>query len=124
MNNIPQISDAEWQVMRILWENSPMTAMEVIKQLEETKNWKPKTIKTLLRRLVDKKAITYTVEGRTYCYRTLVKENECIRAETESFLEKVFNGSLNLLVESFVREKRLTDEELQNLKKILEENEK
>ena len=124
MKNIPQISDSEWQVMKILWEGSPMTAMEVIKQLEDSRDWKPKTVKTLLRRLVDKKAIDYTVEGRTYCYKTLVKENECVRAETESFLGKVFNGSLNLLVESFIKEERLTHEELQELKKILEKSEK
>lgn len=124
MSKIPQISDAEWHVMKILWNNSPMTAMNVIKRLDESKNWKPKTVKTLLRRLVDKKAIDYIIEGRTYCYRPLVKENECVKAETQSFLEKVFNGSLKLLVESFIKEGRLSPEELQSLKKILENNEK
>ena len=120
MKNIPQISDAEWQVMKILWENSPMTAMDVIKKLENSADWKPKTIKTLLRRLVDKKAITYTVQNRAYVYQPIVNENDCVKAETESFLQKVYNGSLNLLVQNFIEEQKLTKTELDKLKKIIE----
>ncbi|NLO41396.1 MAG: BlaI/MecI/CopY family transcriptional regulator [Ruminiclostridium sp.] len=124
MKSIPQISDAEWHVMKVLWEGSPMTAMDVIKQLGDSQSWKPKTVKTLLRRLVDKKAIAFTVEGRTYRYHTLIKENECIRSETESFLKKVFDGSFNLLVKNFIKQESLSSDEILELKKILEDNEK
>jgi BlaI family transcriptional regulator, penicillinase repressor len=104
MKNVPQISDAEWQVMKILWEDSPLTAMEVIGRLENSTNWKPKTVKTLLRRLSDKNAISYTIENRAYFYCPIVRESDCVKAETESFLKRVYNGSFNMLVQNFVEE--------------------
>lgn len=122
MKNVPQISDAEWQVMKVLWQSSPMTAKEVYKELEEDTEWKAKTVKTLLRRLVDKKAIDYTVDNRTYIYHPIVKERECIKAETESFLQKVANGSFNLLVQNFIKEHKLSQKDLDELKEIIENN--
>jgi len=122
MANIPQISDAEWQVMKVLWENKPMTAMEVYKKLESNTEWKSKTVKTLLRRLVDKKAIDYTVDNRTYIYTPIVKESECIKAETESLLQKVANGSFNLLVQNFIKEQSLSQKDLDELKEIIDKN--
>ncbi|MBS4537005.1 BlaI/MecI/CopY family transcriptional regulator [Clostridium sp. D2Q-11] len=122
MKDIPQISDAEWQVMKVLWENKPMTAMEVYKELESNTEWKSKTVKTLLRRLVDKKAIDYIVDNRTYIYTPIVKESECIKAETESLLQKVANGSFNLLVQNFIKEQSLSQKDLDELKEIIDKN--
>ena len=121
MKNIPQISDAEWVVMKVLWNKSPLGSSDVINELKETTDWKPKTIKTLLSRLVIKNALSYTVGSRGYLYYPLVPENECAKEETKSFLGRVYNGSLNLLVKNFIENKQLSAEEIEGLKKLLED---
>ena len=124
MRTLPKISDTEWQVMKILWANEPLTANEVIKKIEGLTSWKPKTVKTLLGRLVKKNAISFDKDGRTYVYYPLVSENECVKAESHSFLEKVFSGALNVMFANFLEEKQLSKEEIAELKHILEQKEK
>ena len=121
MQKLPQISEAEWQVMKVLWDKSPLRANEVVEKLKSTTDWKPKTIKTLLTRLVKKKALAYKEEKNAYLYYPLVSENECAKEETKTFINRVYDGSLNLLVKSFVEEQRLSGEEIEELKKILED---
>ncbi|HWQ40607.1 MAG TPA: BlaI/MecI/CopY family transcriptional regulator [Desulfosporosinus sp.] len=121
MQNIPQISDAEWLVMKVLWNESPLGSSDVINELKGTTDWKPKTIKTLLSRLVIKKALSYEVGSRGYLYYPLVSENECAKEEARSFLGRVYNGSLNLLVKNFIENKELSAEEIEELKKFLED---
>ncbi len=124
MKILPQISDTEWQIMKILWAGQPLTANEVIKKIEGLTSWKPKTVKTLLGRLVKKNAISFDKDGRTYVYYPLVSENECVKAESHSFLEKVFSGALNVMFANFLEEKQLSKEEIAELKDILERKEK
>ena len=69
MPTIPTISDAEWEVMAVLWTTSPLTANEVVDRLEGRKTWSPRTVKTLLNRLVNKKALAYETRGNRYLYR-------------------------------------------------------
>lgn len=121
MKSTPQISDAEWVVMKVLWNESPLGSSDVINELKETTDWKPKTIKTLLSRLVIKNALSYTVGSRGYLYYPLVHENECAKEEAKSFLGRVYNGSLNLLVKNFIENKELSTEEIDELKKLLED---
>ena len=123
MKDFPQISDAEWRVMQVIWGSSPITANEVIEQLENNSDWKPKTVKTLIRRLVDKKVLGFQKEGKAYLYYPLVSENEGIRVESENFLKKVFNGSLNLMLANFIDEQRLSEEEIKELKRIIDDRE-
>ncbi|MDD3365614.1 MAG: BlaI/MecI/CopY family transcriptional regulator [Syntrophomonas sp.] len=120
MKEFSQISDAEWQVMQVIWGNSPITANEVIAQLDNNTDWKPKTIKTLIGRLVDKKVLGFHKEGKAYLYYPMVSENEGIRVESETFLKKVFNGSLNLMLANFIDEQRLSEEDIKELKRIID----
>ena len=120
MKEIPDISDTEWQVMKILWEESPLTAGQVIERLAGKVNWKPKTVKTLLGRLVKKLALGFTEDNRLYRYYPLVNEAECVKAESKSFLEKVYNGSLNVMLANFLEAEELSPEEIEELVKILE----
>ncbi|MBP2633411.1 MAG: transcriptional repressor, CopY family [Firmicutes bacterium] len=124
MKTLPQISATEWQVMKILWANEPLTANEVIQKIEGLTSWKPKTVKTLLGRLVKKNAIAFDKDGRAYVYYPLVAEEDCVKAESRSFLEKVFSGSLNVMFANFLEEKQLSKEEIAELKHILEQKEK
>ncbi|MHB8074044.1 BlaI/MecI/CopY family transcriptional regulator [Desulfosporosinus fructosivorans] len=121
MQDIPQISDAEWLVMKVLWKESPLGSSDVINELKGTTEWKPKTIKTLLSRLVTKNALSYDIGSRGYSYFPLVSENECAKEETKSFLGRVYNGSLNLLVKNFIENKELSVEEIEELKNLLED---
>ena len=124
MKNLPQISDTEWQVMKVLWANEPLTANQVVKELEGVMPWKPKTVKTMLGRLVKKRAIAFNMDGREYVYYPVVAEAECIKAESQSFLEKVFSGALNVMFASFLEEQDLSKEEIAELKRILEQKDK
>lgn len=118
---IPQISDTEWQVMKVVWANSPVSANQVIEALEGNINWKPKTIKTLLGRLVKKKALGFYKEGREYIYFSLVTEKECIQAESKSFLKKIYGGAFSVMLANFLEEEKLSKHEINELKKILDE---
>jgi BlaI family transcriptional regulator, penicillinase repressor len=117
---LPQISDAEWPVMKVVWNHPPVTANQVVAALERQTSWKPKTIQTLLRRLVDKGALTFEKQGRQHLFRPLVQERDCIRAESRSFVQRVFGGRPASLLACFLEEERLTPKEIEELKRLLE----
>lgn len=121
MPKIPQISEAEWEVMRVLWANAPQTANDVCAALADSSTWSPRTIKTLLNRLVNKGALNYTRQGRVYHYRPAVSESACIRAASRSFLKRVFGGALTPMLAHFLEEERLTVKEIAELRSMLDE---
>jgi BlaI family penicillinase repressor len=107
MKDNPGISEAEWEVMKALWSKAPSTANEVVQFLETNTGWKPNTIKTLISRLVKKKAVGFKEEGRSYLYYPLVSEAECRKAESRSFLNKIYGGSLKPMLVNFLTEEKL-----------------
>jgi BlaI family penicillinase repressor len=117
----PRISETEWEVMRAVWAGHPVTASEVVQRLiAADPSWHPKTAKTLLARLVQKGALDYEPQGRTYIYEPLVAERECVATATDSFLGRVFGGSLKPLLAHFVAARRLTAQDLEELKRLLD----
>jgi BlaI family transcriptional regulator, penicillinase repressor len=117
----PRITETEWEIMKVLWASNPATASEVIDALSKNdRDWHPKTVKTLLGRLVAKKALGYEKAGRAYVYQPLVSEKECAGAASQSFLDRVFGGSLQPLLAHFVERKKLSAREIQELKNILD----
>ena len=125
MSALPRISDTEWEIMRVVWTHHPITANEIVEHLmKEDPTWHPVTAKTLLNRLVKKGALGYDQEGRAYVYRPLVEERECVSSETNSFLDRVFSGSLKTMVSHFVEEKKLTPKQLDELRQFLKDSEK
>lgn len=120
LKEFPRISDAEWKVMKVLWERSPLTSTEIIESLKLDTAWSPKTIHTLISRLVKKKALKVKKESPFYLYYPLITEQKCRRVETESFLQKVYDGSFHLLVANFIKDERLSEEEIEGLKRILD----
>lgn len=115
-----QISDAEWDVMRVLWESEPRTAAEVIQALSPSHNWNHRTVRTLLARLVEKAALTYEVEGSRYLYRSAVSQDACVRQRSQSFLSKVFGGDIGALVTHFVEDAQLSTGEIEELSRLLD----
>lgn len=124
MGDIPKISETEWKVMKIIWSNPYITANEVIDILDDYVEWKPKTVKTLLNRLLNKGAIHFEKKGREYKYYPLVSEDECIKEENKSFLDRVYNGAFKTMIANFIEEQNLTKEDIDDLKKLLEKNNK
>lgn len=121
MKDKPKISDAEWQIMNILWQHSPQTANQVVEKLEKITDWKPKTIKTLINRLVSKKALDFEKQGRQHLYFPLLSQDQCVLAETNSFLTKITTGALKPMLAALVEQNKLTDDEIKELKNLLEE---
>jgi BlaI family transcriptional regulator, penicillinase repressor len=120
----PSISEAEWEVMRAVWAGHPATANEVVERLAGEKDWSPRTIKTMLNRLVKKRALGFTEEGKRYLYRPLVTQEQCVREESRSFLDRVFGGALGPMLNHFVRNEKLSAEEVADLKRLLAKKEK
>lgn len=121
MQQIPRISETEWEIMKVVWRRSPVSAGEILQELQEQDaTWHPKTAKTLLARLVRKGALGFTKEGRAYLYRPLVDEKVCRLAESESFLSRVFGGSLRPFLVHMVEAKKLSRSEIQELRRLLD----
>ncbi|MFF1993144.1 BlaI/MecI/CopY family transcriptional regulator [Bacillus mycoides] len=121
MKNLPKISEAELEVMKVLWSKSPQTANEVIQVLEGQTDWSPKTIRTLLNRLVKKEALSSHQEtGKMYTYSPLVSENEYLQVETKSFLKRFYGAALKPLLVNFLQEEKLSPGEIDELKRILD----
>jgi len=122
MNSIPRISETEWEIMQVLWARGPAGSQEIIDALiARDATWHPKTAKTLINRLVKKQALGYRKVGRAYIYRPLVKEQDCMSAESETFLDRVFGGSLRPMLAHFMEKGKLSRKEIDELKALLEQ---
>ncbi|CAN5549237.1 BlaI/MecI/CopY family transcriptional regulator [soil metagenome] len=116
-----QISDAEWQVMRIIWNRKTATAAEVIAGLSETSGWTHRTIRTLLARLVEKGALATESDGHRYLYRPLLSRGKCIRRECQTFVNKVFGGDAAELLAHFARSAAMSPAQVEELKRMLDD---
>jgi BlaI family penicillinase repressor len=124
MLSLPNISKSEWLIMKIVWAKKQATANDVIDSLADTVSWKPKTVMTLLKRLVDKGVLGYDKSGRAYLYHPIIEEDDCIKSENRSFLKRVYNGSLKPMLVHLVQDFNLTDKEIEELKNLLDEKSK
>jgi BlaI family penicillinase repressor len=115
-----KISEAEWQVCQELWRHSPQTANEISGLLAESNGWSPRTVRTLINRLVKKNVLGYENQGREYRFFPLIDKDECVAAYTQSFVERVFNGAAGALVAAFIKQQRLSEREIAELKAILD----
>lgn len=116
------ISESEWVVMKILWDDSPKTLPDILNSLKHTA-WSQTTIQTYLARLVKKGALTTKRQGKGYLYFPTISESDCQLIESKSFLNRIYNGSLSQMVKGFVKSGNLSTEELEALKKIIQEQE-
>jgi BlaI family penicillinase repressor len=110
--------------MEIIWQQHPITALEVVQKLGPVRQWQDQTIRTMLRRLIDKGAVTYKVEGKVYHYQPAVSRAQCVRVESQSFLERVFGGAAKPLLVQMVQAADLSPEDIAELKQLLAKKEK
>lgn len=119
MNKPIQISDAEWEIMKVLWQQPGMNASEVTDALAGEKNWHPKTIRTMLNRLTAKGVLKTKIVDKLYRYIPTVSREECISAASTSFLNRVFDGAVTPMVAHFVDKSPLSKEDKEELLNIL-----
>ena len=119
----PKISDAEWRIMKLLWREAPLTANQMMDVLADKTQWSAQTLKTLLSRLVKKGALRTEKQSREFLYFPEITEDECLKAERQSFLGRVYNGAMKPLLTGFLEDQQLSDQEIADLKRILEKKE-
>lgn len=121
---LPNISESEWLIMNKLWEKSPLTAAEIVEKIQREKDLAVTTIKTLLRRLIAKKAVSFTIDpinSKLYYYSPIVEQHDCVLKESRQFLSLYYENDLSKLFANFLEDAQLSDKEIEALKKTLDE---
>jgi BlaI family transcriptional regulator, penicillinase repressor len=119
-----RITEAEWEVMAVVWDRMPVAASTVFEVLERRKQWTLATVRTLLRRLVNKGALEQRAEGKRYIYTARVSMAECARRESDSFLDRVLGRAPSEAILHLVKRAELSKEDIQELRRILRDKEK
>ena len=124
MKYLPQISDAEFEVMDVIWKYAPISTNEITDRLAKTKDWSPKTIYTMLSRLEKKGVIVHEKESRVFAYTPCVRKEDYIEAESRTLANRFFDGAMNQMVVSFLDQKELSAEDLDELQRVLDRKRK
>lgn len=124
MKNLPSISDAEFEVMDVIWKYAPISTNEITDHLSKTKDWSPKTIYTMLSRLEKKGVIVHEKESRVFIYTPCVSKEQYIEAESRALANRFFYGAMSRMVVSFLDQKELSSEDLDELQRILDKKRK
>ena len=113
------ITDAEWDVMQVVWSQGRVSAADVISELAELKGWNHRTVRTLLSRLVDKEILAFEAQGNRYLYKARVTRQRCVRSEGRSFVNKIFGGDVKSMLLHFVDDSDLDAEDIKKLREAL-----
>lgn len=119
MKALPQISEAEFEVMKIVWKHAPINTNEITDRLTKTTKWSPKTIQTLIKRLVTKGALSYEKESRVFVYTPLIDEKEYIGQESHSFLKRYYDGDITAMLSAYIEDDKLSAAEIDTLRSLL-----
>ncbi|MES1973427.1 MAG: BlaI/MecI/CopY family transcriptional regulator [Pseudomonadota bacterium] len=114
-----RISDAEHAVMEVLWDESPLTAQDVVERIPPERDWSANTVKTLLGRLLSKNIIAHQEDGRRYLYRPLVKRGDYVEGESRRLMDRLFGGKLTPLVAHLAERDALTNEDIAEIEALL-----
>lgn len=115
-----ELSEAEWNVMESLWEYSPKVGSQIVTDMAGKTGWSRSTTLTMLRRMTEKKLIACDSNGQMKTYRPLIERETAVKKETENFLNRVYHGSLSMLVNHFAQKQSLSAEEISELHQILD----
>lgn len=117
------LSNSEWVIMEYLWDQAPLTVTQIAKAMEKKTGWAKSTTKTLISRMETKGYLFYENGGKARQYYPAVERSEAVLAETESFLGRLFNGSLGMMVNTLVDQNNLSQREIKELRAILDKME-
>ena len=122
MDRQQAVTQSEWQIMELLWEQ-PRTLMEMVSILADIVGWSKSTVTTMIRRMTDKGLIVYDTDGRTKIFRSAVSRDDVVSRETHSLLDRAYQGSIGLMLSAMVHHKDLTKADIDELYAILKEAE-
>jgi BlaI family transcriptional regulator, penicillinase repressor len=115
------ISEAESQVMEVLWARAPLSADDVVTALSEATDWHEKTIKTLLNRLLRKGALEHERDGRRYLYRPAIRREDYVSQESRTLINRLFGGRVAPMLAHFQQHEKLQPEDIEALRKLLDD---
>ncbi|MFV0395553.1 MAG: BlaI/MecI/CopY family transcriptional regulator [Coprobacillaceae bacterium] len=115
----PQITEAELEIMKVIWDNHPINTNKIVDILSDTIDWSPRTIMTMLSRLEKKKVIAHNKEGRIFVYYPLVNKEQYINVETDRFINKFYDGQVTQIVSNFIENEMLNKDEINELRDLL-----
>ncbi len=118
-----KLTSSEWNILNCLWERSPRTVMQLSNELEQTVGWARSTTITTLHRMEAKGLVRCESAGRGTAYTPLVERDQAVLAETKSFLNRVYQGSVGMMMSAMVRQEGLSLEQIAQLRAILDEAE-
>ncbi|WP_218352504.1 BlaI/MecI/CopY family transcriptional regulator [Alteromonas lipotrueiana] len=127
MNNLPpkpDITDTEFEVLDVIWDDYPVTSSEVVQRLNQDKQWHDKTVKTLLGRLVKKQVLGFEKQQRQYLYHPLIAREDYNKKETTNFVSRLFNGKIAPMVAGFANNNALSKQDVKELKALIDQWEK
>ena len=122
MSNMPRLPDAELEIMKLLWDTGkPLSTNDIVQSFKETRGWSVSTVITLTRRLAKKGFVRTEKKGRSHYFSPQIKEEDYLRRETKTFLEKFHDNSFKSLVATLYSNKDITKEDIEELSSLLEE---
>lgn len=124
MNTLPQISDAEFEVMNVIWKYAPINTNDIVEKVSQNNEWSPKTIQTMISRLEKKGVISHEKEGRIFVYSPRVLKESYLEAESRTFANRFFDGAMNRVVVNYLDNSELTEDDIHELQAILERKRK
>ena len=113
------ISNAEFEVLDVLWDDYPATSSDIVERLNQKKPWHDKTVKTLLSRLVKKGVVDFDKAQRQYLYRPLIAREDYTKKEATSFVSRLFKGKVAPLVAGFANQNSLSQQDVDELKALI-----
>ena len=119
MSQMPQISEDEFQIMKVVWEMAPINTNEITDEVLKTSDWSPKTVQTLIKRLVNKGALSYEKSGRVFVYTPQIDQKEYIRYESNNFLKRFYGGNITALLSNFIESGQLSQDDISQLRALL-----
>lgn len=114
-----KVTNSEWYVMNCLWEKSHLSLMQLVLLLKESAGWSKSTSATMVRRMTEKDLIGYEENGKTKYFFPKVKKQDVVVQETRDFLQRIYDGSVGMMMSALVRQNDLSQEDILELQEIL-----
>lgn len=115
------VTKSEWYIMDCLWQQSPLTLMQMVEKLKGEVGWSKSTCATMVRRMAEKNLIAYQTDGKTKRFYPLLKKEEVAVKETKDFLKRIYDGSIGMMMSALVEHNDLSEEDISELQEILQQ---